>query len=1199
MFSVLPSEMRLTTAIIVLLLFSAPLSAVVSGSEQENSVTSGRSSGIDVSVDSVAISYTSSTNESKYRMFSSNYPIFGFNRPAQLYTIDTVVGVPVNVQISVSNSGTVDTGSFDLRVKVLHNEYQRFEMFNSTVQVLNVGAGSSTTASIDVVVNYSGNHTLGIYPEYQWIDDNQNNDDFQRHFTVAYSYSNCDDFTGWTVGPEWSLNSDTSISAGRSCHVGNGEFSTYSPSQVTSLETPVLDLSDAHPNPTNTVGLGFFYTGSGGSGDTFRTYALDKTGNWDSLLTIQNTIDGSFQDGANWQTFSANANGHTSPVVPMDFSEHFHQNSKLKFELTADANDEDIGYWFDEFVLIYDQVARETEYAFESRGIQTTGSLPDDWGKVSVEVSNTGNISDRLLPLLNGIDEDWQYYFAHSTGATIPQNAGFTIMPGESRQIDLFLRPDLNETIGFKQMDLVFQSASNSAVNSTLPISYQVQPDRIPSVIVPSQRPSCAPGQSCNFQVNVENIGQATDVFELSVDGTSLSDGWTVQLSWNQPSAILARPNMPVAVNLQMTVPAEAIPDSTSSFDMIVTSQNNSEKFVNQEIMISASLTSDAGFELVDAGEDWNVFAGESITLNYKLYNNASRQDIFDIDIISSGGMNWEIVEEQRPSLFINSQGYSTISVTVIAPTNAQAGDHGPSITIRAISQRSGMTFESIEFTDLRVGNVEDLSLRILTGADRIKPGEATMMFFEVENNGNGASVALVEIQDISESWSWWIRIDDQNHSGGIDLTASYDLGDVIQFELWILLPMTEASGEIHDIIVTVAPESGITDANISDNSVDVSFITSSVKRPILSIEDYPSSVFVGTSYSINGSITNSGNAPDNSVTLRPTISSSPEAPGLTGFITLNGVSYPVNGDEIQLSMNIAETINFTVDVIVQENAQLNTRIVIQITARGGVNSDGFPYEIDREVLTIADQRRSVDFSIENLELEPIRNGGTGAFWINLTSTSSLQENLALTIMAADGWKSGCGVDVENTSKFYNYNITIPDSSLTPGYVNLLCSIERNSGDYSDEIELMIESIDGEIIYRNSLPFTFEPEAEEVSFVASITSNFAIIGVLVGVVVGIVVLLITRNRGQDEEDEITSVQLNQIKQDQVSTPQVGPPVTENDNQQVGGLHPVDADSVVHEDVGPKLPSSGLPDGWTMEQWKWYGKQYLEQLEQQD
>ena len=27
-------------------------------------------------------------------------------------------------------------------------------------------------------------------------------------------------------------------------------------------------------------------------------------------------------------------------------------------------------------------------------------------------------------------------------------------------------------------------------------------------------------------------------------------------------------------------------------------------------------------------------------------------------------------------------------------------------------------------------------------------------------------------------------------------------------------------------------------------------------------------------------------------------------------------------------------------------------------------------------------------------------------------------------------------------------------------------------------------------------------------------------------------------------------------------------------------------------TGPALPSSGLPDGWTMEQWQHYGEQYL-------
>ena len=32
---------------------------------------------------------------------------------------------------------------------------------------------------------------------------------------------------------------------------------------------------------------------------------------------------------------------------------------------------------------------------------------------------------------------------------------------------------------------------------------------------------------------------------------------------------------------------------------------------------------------------------------------------------------------------------------------------------------------------------------------------------------------------------------------------------------------------------------------------------------------------------------------------------------------------------------------------------------------------------------------------------------------------------------------------------------------------------------------------------------------------------------------------------------------------------------------------------LEEPVTPPLPESGLPDGWTMEQWKWYGAQWLD------
>ena len=63
------------------------------------------------------------------------------------------------------------------------------------------------------------------------------------------------------------------------------------------------------------------------------------------------------------------------------------------------------------------------------------------------------------------------------------------------------------------------------------------------------------------------------------------------------------------------------------------------------------------------------------------------------------------------------------------------------------------------------------------------------MVLLEIENNGNGESSAIINLPSLSDNWNWWIRINDQNHTGNIDLTASYDLGDIIQFELWILLP--------------------------------------------------------------------------------------------------------------------------------------------------------------------------------------------------------------------------------------------------------------------------------------------------------------------------------------------------------------------------------------------------------------------------
>ena len=54
----------------------------------------GRASGVDISVSDVDFSYANTIDEQRYQMFSSNYPISNFNRPASLFVIDSCFAKP-------------------------------------------------------------------------------------------------------------------------------------------------------------------------------------------------------------------------------------------------------------------------------------------------------------------------------------------------------------------------------------------------------------------------------------------------------------------------------------------------------------------------------------------------------------------------------------------------------------------------------------------------------------------------------------------------------------------------------------------------------------------------------------------------------------------------------------------------------------------------------------------------------------------------------------------------------------------------------------------------------------------------------------------------------------------------------------------------------------------------------------------------
>ena len=248
--------------------------------ESNISYTSAKATGVDLTVTDISYSYPDAVDRSKYQMFSSNTPPINFNRPDSLFVTDAVIDTQIEIQIEISNIGDINSPNLDLNVLIIHNEYQDFEIFNATNQVNSIRGQSNAISSFKLIPTYSGNHSIIITPSMSVVDDNPSNDIMTSTFTVASHYFNCDDLSLWTVGQGWGMNSDSSLSQGSACHIGNGQSSTYSANLATNLITPVFDMSDAISNPTRTNGISFYYTGSLASGDFVRLYSMNPSNSW-------------------------------------------------------------------------------------------------------------------------------------------------------------------------------------------------------------------------------------------------------------------------------------------------------------------------------------------------------------------------------------------------------------------------------------------------------------------------------------------------------------------------------------------------------------------------------------------------------------------------------------------------------------------------------------------------------------------------------------------------------------------------------------------------------------------------------------------------------------------------------------------------------------------------------------------------------
>ncbi|MGB2156024.1 MAG: hypothetical protein ACPHZ4_03390 [Candidatus Poseidoniaceae archaeon] len=1164
-------------SLLILLLLLQPISSV-EFSSSEQAQFSSKNSGVDLSATDVSIRYSNPSDESQYKMFSSNHPILGFDRPKNLYVVDTVNSTPMDIEVTIRNDGSAASGIITVQLLILHNEYERFELANRTVTMNSLASNGQGTATFyNVHVNYSGNHTLVVSPSFQGVDDNPSNNNYNRHYTVANFYFTCTSLVGWNAGPYWGTSTDTALSMGQSCHIGQGQTGSYTNNLQTDLMTPIWDMSDIVQNPTRTNGLTFFYAGSAQPNDSMKVFALDNQGNWDELANIAGTVGATL---SNWQTISNTHMGHTTPLIPSDATTHFHSNSRFKFTFTSDSTGTDVGYWFDDFVIVYDQSARNEEYNLDVSGVFTDGAIPGSWGKIRLELSNTGNISDSLLPTVTNLPNDWNVAFSFPSGAGINPSTGVRLLPGESRQIDVKLQPSVNASVGFVPLTFMASSLQNPSFSVQEGMQFQVSADRIPHIHVPEVKPKCAPGASCAFFVEVENIGQATDVFDLDVQSKSLDVGWNVNLAFDQPSSVRLIPGQINTVKFVMTVPQGETPDKTGEYWFTMTAQNDTSRSTVEAIAVQASMISDALIELsIDENDVTMISAGERVEIRYTVTNQATRQDSFELDVEYIPAIGWTIEQEQRPPIVINPGASTSFYVSVTAPQNAQANDVAPTINPILTSTRSGMSYTGPDYNNIIIETLYDASISILSSTSVIVPGGTTVLGAELINNGNGPTSVTVSLVDAPSSWTYSIRMNGVIlETTTIGLGVSYTGDERIEFELLLHVPMTEAAGEFHTISIRVDTEGE--DIHPDDNDASVDMITGSVKFPEYNGSVLDIHAMVGSTQRLDGTLTNVGNALESSMDIQFELSTSPPTTGVVAFLTA-GVGGPTaeEGETLTFPMSAGTSKLIFIDVVIGEDVPLNTRIVITTTVEGGQNLEGDVVKIEHQNLITVDEQRKVELSLSNIGNESIES--TAIAWVNLTSMSTQTEDLTFSFAYPDNWQIMCdgmliaSGDLINTSLPYVRN--------SDSLKDIRCELQRLGGVYEGEIILTASTVDGEIQFTETRNLEFVKPNEDDSFFASNLNGPTLVASGLGVAILVAILLIIRKQRieLDEDEEETFI--------------AGPPITQ---QVVVETAPQPEEPAVNSPTVPPLPPEGLPAGWNMEQWVHYGQQYLDRVGKQ-
>ncbi|MCH1460961.1 MAG: hypothetical protein L7U25_01220, partial [Candidatus Poseidonia sp.] len=190
-----------------------------------------------------------------------------------------------------------------------------------------------------------------------------------------------------------------------------------------------------------------------------------------------------------------------------------------------------------------------------------------------------------------------------------------------------------------------------------------------------------------------------------------------------------------------------------------------------------------------------------------------------------------------------------------------------------------------------------------------------------------------------------------------------------------------------------------------------------------------------------------------------------------------------------------------------------------------------------------------------------------------------------------EGWQVTCDKRLVNASGIQFESR--PVASLTPQFQQKRCEVLNLNGPLEGEVKFTVKTDDGQLESTQVVALTFEQPPEDDSF-----GSFVMVGGSIGAFafVALLVFMLRGNRGEDESEF-----LDEHEYHKEVAPIAGPPTSDRVQKTEPAIEHTSVEQSMNTQTepveviqaGPPIPASGLPAGWTEEQWTYYGQQYLD------